>query len=176
MEAQPKIARRSGACGGGDGLPRRVLDQRVSAGQRALGIVRGEGERELFELPPAFGLSRPGGARRAAPEHEEVHAGEGTSFLDAALGAGAELAQLLVEMAVVAGDVLSRRPGHVAERAGTVENRPAAMAMEPAPAGGELRPRLAAVDRDGGFGGVCRSRAADGGHVVDQRSVGVVAH
>ena len=59
--------------------------------------------------------------------------------------------------------------------AGALEHRAVGVAREAPRGGRQRRPRLPAVQWHGRLGGVRRRRAADGGDVVDQRAVGVVA-
>ena len=178
------------------GRARRVLDERVAALQRPLRVVGGEREPEPVERlrpPGERGVGAPaerravgpralaaaagavGGRRCAALQHDGVAAERALLGDEAAPGARAQLAQVLVEPRPVPGDVVGGGAREPRQRAGAVDDRAAALALEPPGEAVQRRPRRAAVDGDGGLGGVGRRRARDGRDVVDQRPVRVVA-
>ena len=171
----------------------RSCDQRVAAGQRALGIVGVQRQRQASSRAgPA--PARPGArssSSRAAPspalacgecgdlglasQHAQVH------------GAQVALAGQRRRLAARSSRACWCRRGGGGPRArrgratggpGPGRARPprgdrGAPGRRPAPS--ELRPRLPAVQRHRRLGGVGGGRAAGRGHVVDQRAVGVVA-
>ena len=94
---------------------------------------------------------------------------------DRAAGGGAQFAELLVQAGAVAGDVVAGRAAQAGERAGALEHRAAALALEPRGGGGERATGGRAIDGHGGLRGVGGRRAGDRGDVVEQRAVRVVA-
>ena len=80
-----------------------------------------------------------------------------------------------MEVAALALGVVPERPGDGGEVAGAASPRLAAAATEPGGIGGEADVLVGDVDADGLLDRVGRSRAADGGDVVDQRPVRLVA-
>src|SRR3954447_19709630 len=90
-------------------LPALVLDEGVAAGQRALGVVRGQRQREGLEALAAAGDHVGGG--RLALKHEALAVEERCLLAQAARAAGAHLAQLLVQPRALTRDVLQRSAG-----------------------------------------------------------------
>ena len=172
------MRRASSRLGGGrrgarDRAPVGRLDQCVAALQGALRVVRGERERErrraaaragAAELPVALQRGRRGGGSARSPSATARRA------------RGPQLAQLLVQPRAVARDVVggrAREPRRACARGRRSRGRSGAPAGRPGAR--SARARGGAVDRHGRLGGVRRRRARDGGDVVDQRVVGVVA-
>ena len=164
--AAPAEAQRLASC---------VLDQRVSAGERPVRVVRGEGEREALQIAGAGGVV--GGARAVggAGQGGDVRGGALAAGGDTAARAGSQLAQQLVQAPALTRHVMAGGGGQALERAGAIGDRAPAVSVQAAGAPAQVRMGGPAVDRDRRLRGVGGGRAGHGGDVVDQGAVGVVA-
>ena len=161
-----------------DRLAGAVLDERVA---RARASAR---DRAPPAPAPGAASSRPRADRSDARARSAARSSTSTWTAPRAVrpsrnrapGARPQLAEQLVQVPALAARraVPARADRRSSARArSTIARRP--WTLEPAGAGGELGAGGVAVDRDRGLGGVGRRRAADRGHVVDQRPVGVVS-
>ena len=170
------------ARGRGERLAVARLDERVAALERALRVVAGEREREPLRARAAGARGSRAARRRPCASSTSARcACQAPLGLEPPARAGADLAQLLVQARALALDVR----GRARARARASSARRAEHARRSAARGSRRRTaRRAPAARAGAcvqstphgrLGGVRRRRAADGGDVVEQRAVGVVA-
>ncbi len=181
---------------GDDGVARGIGDQRVAAFERALGVVAVDSPRERVDATAVggerrgrAGVDRPcrgdqlaasggvGGGERAAlaRDDERMGAGELNALSDPAVGRGADLAQQLVQAGALVAQRARRRSRAGREAMGAAGNGRGRGARGQARGGAHMRAGGVDVELHERLGGVGRGRAGDGGDVVDQRAVDLVA-
>src|SRR5581483_10265907 len=107
MEAQADVVRRACRRGGPEGLAGAVLDQRVPAGQRAVGVMRGEGQREPVKLALAGGATRGTPPLGCTGYGDRLPGGMLAGRFDPAPRARSQLAGQLMQPPALADDVVA---------------------------------------------------------------------